>query len=235
MIHDYQHIYEEEESMSGRQPRMLLRRSLVIALYVSFLACLASLWAAGILPDNPVAIWQPVMLQHLAQHRLLVLGLPFLCLVLCYGFLRQLAGEIMTGAERHLDERQRLLRTQTHRTAYQLTRVVVLLVPALFFLAYIPWFLPQSSPPPVFALHPSRLQLIDSVNTVQGQFASHLVLLKVTASSLDAQIAFVVNDAPTPTQPGAGDLALAGGLLLVALFLLISALPLSVFVWRGES
>jgi hypothetical protein len=237
-MHEYQHRSFEDDKLVDRHPKMLLRRFLVIAFYLSFVACLAALWFTNILQTNSGPFWDLGFLHMLWVNRFFVLGVPIACLLTCYGLLRHLTSEIMTVPERYLDERQRMVRDRAHRSAFQLLKLMGLLVPACLFVPYLPWF--QSAPPTSVSISPLVSFYVDSILDtsilpLKGPAISggepHGILF-----SLHSNLLAISDLSPTQTSgPDSTDIMFVGGILLFSLFLLLSALPMSVLAWKGEN
>lgn len=218
-------------------------RLLVLAFYTGFLTCLAALWFSGTLLSAPDGLLSSVFLQFMADHRLLVLSVPVVMLVACYLGLRHLTGEIMTVPERYLDERQKMLRDQAHRSAFKLVKLACLLIPCGFLLPHLPWF---NHSTPVVAQVP--LASVQGLEFITMTDASHwttfytapgaiLYRLKGPGVSLHIMpnttpIAQAIG--PTIAPASTTEIAVAGGLLLLCLFLVASALPMTTLAWKGK-
>jgi hypothetical protein len=234
-MHRHQQLaIDETGPLLHRRPSLVLRRFLVIALYLSFFACLAALWLSGTLLGNPDDTFLPAwLLQGMATHRLFVLIVPFVSLVACYGAVRHITGEIMAVPERYLDERQRMVRDQAHRSAFKIIKLACLFIPALLLVQYIPW-LHRASP---------TLQLN---SFVQGRmftdYVATIVRADASAHALKPQPAlyFIVtpHTLASPVQQVVSassiEIACAGGMLVLCLLVLISAVPMSVLAWKRQ-
>ena len=98
------------------------RRLLVIALCLSYLACIAGLWFVG----DVLGPSRDILGQQIGNGRFVLLAVPLAVLCVCYLRLRCIMGEIMQLSGKKLDERQRLVRDQAHRTAYKIIAVLCL-------------------------------------------------------------------------------------------------------------
>lgn len=218
-------------------------RLLVLAFYTNFLACLAALWFSGTLLSAPDGLLSPLFLQFMADHRLLVLSVPVAILVVCYLGLRHLTGEIMTVPERYLDERQKMLRDQAHRSAFKLVKLACLLISCGFLLPHLPWF---NHATPVVVQTPiaystslkydaimANLQMVHFYNRSGVPLGSVSYPSHVTVFSLrTVPITQIIY--PTIAPASTTEIAVAGGLLLLCLLLVASALPMTTLAWKGK-
>lgn len=227
-IEDLDELEDAGES-KHRRFMLWLGRSLVITLVLSFLACLAAFWFSGTLLSAPDHLLPMAFLQALASQRLLVLSAPAVCLVICYVALRSLTSGIMVVPERYLDERQKMLRDQAHRSAFQVIKFACLLIPCGFLVPHLPWFSqPASSVPPgVFYSQPlTTMQIIGTQGMKAGSY--HNVVVFPTITWRLFQFEPVIPPATT------AEIVLACVLLLLSLFLIASALPMAVLAWKGK-
>jgi hypothetical protein len=179
-----------------------------------------------------------LFLKTLAANRLLVLCLPVACLIACYSALRALTAEIMAVPERYLDERQKMVRDQAHRSAFKIIQFASVLIPVAFVLPHLPWF---NTPAPNVAPHPTIFGNVVVFHAQEDQVTTYILaesrrmywsrvgLVGVTDKGSLAQPASLQPAASTP------EIALAGGLLLLALILVVSALPMTVLAWKGKA
>lgn len=222
------------EEKQDRRATVWVGRSLVIGLGLSFLACLAALWLSGTLLSAPDHLLPMAFLRTLAANRILLLCAPVASLVICYAALRSLTVEVMAVPERYLDERQKMLRDRAHRSAFKMIKFVCLLIPCGFLLPHLPWFNQTAPVPPPAAVplvsYTIKLQSI-SLHVVSGNNGA-IVFYMADAHPLQ----WTAQPAPPPAVPSAttAEVALAGGLLLLGLFLMASALPMAVLAWKGE-
>ena len=251
--HEYEHEREHGESEEGsklgedaveisdideaqaRHISLGRCRLLVGAFYASFLACLAALWFSGTLLSAPDGFLSFSFLQFVATHRLLVLIIPAVILVVCYALLRHLTGEIMTTPERYLDERQKMLRDQAHRSAFKVVKLACVLIPGAFLLPHLPWFnqpapvvpVTMGNPYPMYTIMLHQVPNITSQGIIWKAGTQPGALLITT---IDQPFQNILRFAPATTT----EIALAGGLLLLCLLLVASALPMTVLAWKGE-
>ena len=214
----------------------------MVGLGLSFLACLAALWFSSTLISAPDQVLPVTFLQMLAANRLLGLCVPAVCLVICYIALRSLTGEITAVPESRLDERQKILRDQAHRSAFKIVKFACVLIPGAFLLPHLPLF-NASAPAPVLALNggieftlvrgavfnAQGDQISVLMNPGQGPMAGHWPWFRQIVLSGGYQ-------APMPaiSPANALEVGVAGGLLLVVLLLTFSALPMAVLAWKGK-
>lgn len=227
--------------MQDQRAHRRLGRVLVAALTLSFLACLLAPWLSGTLLSAPDQLLPIDFLQILAAYRVLVLCVPVICLIVCYAGLRSLTAEISTMPERLLDERQKMLRDQAQRSAFKMVKFASLLIPVGFILPHLPWFNP--SPVTPFGLSPQGgVTVYDAggfpmrvhwmgANPIRG------VRWPPTLGSHSLVITYQVQTQTGLEVPAASslELALAGGLLLLTLGLIFSALPMAVLAWKGNA
>ena len=225
-MYQHQHIMSENlDSLPTRQVPLWFCRLLVIVLTLSFVAFLVTLWLSGTLTSIPDQWSSITFIQFLGAHRLPALALPVVCLVVCYFALRHLTGEILAVPERYLDERQRMVRDQAHRSAFKLIKASCVLLPLVLVLVKLPsWLQPAPAPTPLLlytiAFSVSRSPLSQIVSSSQ-QFPLRLMVHYVNF--------LPVIPSPTPTE-----IILSACLLLLSLFLVASALPMFVLAWKGK-
>lgn len=208
-----------------------LRRLLVIALYASFLICLLTIWLSGTLFGDPAQVLQPWLLQMIDVYRTFMLIASALLLLVFYSLLRHTTGEIMVMPERYLDERQKVIRDQAHRSAFTFVKFACCLIPALLFIQH--FLLKQSAITvyPMLQVVAPRISgnsvIVSSINPLPS---SGFVLTQGAGNVLR----HVTVWAPQPAilQASPLEIALAAIVLLLCLLLLISALPMSVLAWK---
>jgi hypothetical protein len=248
----------DEPAEERPQPR-LWRRLLVSALYLSFFACLVSLSLTGAFFGGPTSVLSGWLMSIMENNHVVLLLAPLLSLLVCAVAIRLVAGETMTAPERYLDERQKMVRDQAHRSAYSILKPICFLV----FLGFVVQraFWPASSPPTTTTafsatalrgnrllqggLMPYQFQLTPSmVNAIHAISLNQKGITHVWTSSswlsvqyLPPPIYFVGQHLPPPTpwfnEPTG--MALLYGVLLISLFLIITSLPMSVAVWRDRA
>lgn len=230
-------IDELMNEVRTRRTMLWLGKGLVVGFVLCLLASVAAFWFSGVLLSPPDQLLPIIFLKTLATNRLLVLCVPVICLGACYIALRSLTAEIMGMPERYLDERQKMIRDQAHRSAFKIIKFASVLIPVAFVLPHLPWFntpAPAITAPPailgkVVVFHAQGDQATTFILTGPGQvYWSHVGLVGVAARLPSAQSAQQPN-ASTP------EIALAGGLLLLALILVVSALPMAVLAWKGKA
>jgi|GEM_PF-2854850 len=237
-------VTEEEDTMAQREPSLWIRRLLVIAFYLSVLACLLAIWLTGTLLGDPAQILPLWLLQSVAAHRVFVLGIPFACLLACYEFIRHATGDIMAVPERFLDERQKMVRDRAHRSAFTLVKLVCCLIPLLLLAQYL-WLRQLASAPPAALMQQSFYTVFvpNSGLAQELQLAQAAQELKQPPHSpVEMQWFAATNVRPfnqlttqTPVAPAStAEIALAAGILLLCLYLLFSALPMTVIAWKRQ-
>lgn len=233
-MQEYQEISIDETDAFINRPTSLGRAHLlVLAFILSVGACFAAVWFSGILLSAPDQLLGSSFLQFVADYRLFVLLVPAICLVACYALLRSLTREIMGVPERYLDERQRALRDQAHRSAFKLTKLAGMLALVCLLVPHLPWFnATQTAYSSSAFMHakdvsPMTLAAIQSVSST-GKPLTPIMLFRWSASSI-----------PFKYEPlraiSTTDIILASVLLLLCVWLLASALPMCVLAWKGKS
>lgn len=223
-MYEYQEMMIEElEGLENQNASRWPGRLLVAALILSALACLTALWFSGTLLSAPEHMMPDAWLQFIADHRLLVLLVPAMCLAVCYITLRSLTREIMAVPERYLDERQHMLRDQAHRSAFKIIKLACALIPACFLFSRLPWF---NSAPTVSSLYTEIIY--------PGAYTFHQSPQYVSSLGTGNTYLFFFPFKATVVPASSIEIALAGGLLLLGLLLVVSALPMCVLAWKGK-
>lgn len=223
-------LLDEVEGIRDHRATLRLGRGLVLGLGLSFVACLAALWLTGTLISAPMQVVPLTFLQMLAANRIPVLLVPVVCLGVCYIGLRSLTAEIVAVPEYRLDERQKALRDQAHRSAFKLIQFACFLIPCGFLLFHLPWFSPAAPAPAVPPTWVASLYSSDGNPIVLsphgGYIAQHVHIQYVRLDS-----ASVMRLTPASTL----EIVVAAGVLLVGLLLMVSALPMAVLAWKGRA
>ena len=155
------------------------RRLLMIALCLSYLACIAGLWFIGDVLGSPHDIFG----QQIGNGCFVLLIVPLAVLCVCYLRLRRIMGEIMELSGKKLDERQRLVRDQAHRAAYKI--IAVLCLGILVYFGIHSMLVAAVPPHPVTAsIHPVAV--------------SHTVNFIVVSRTSDLHVSYIV----PPKQSG---------------------------------
>lgn len=230
MYENPQMKFENLEDVPGFRPACHSGRCLVVAFFASFVAFLVALWLTGIFTSNPTWLffppWSSLSLFAL-RNRWLVLVLPAIALACCYLALRWRTGEIMAVPDRYLDERQRMVRDQAHRSAFRLLKFSVVLLPLALILVKLQSTALQT-PGYVSIVRPLFLALAGQSSS--GHMATGFTIM------VQSQTGFFYLS-PSRIQivsPSTPEIALAGGLLLLCLLLLFSALPMAILAWKGK-
>lgn len=254
---------DEENPITQHEPSLRTRRLLVIAFYLSVFACLLAIWLSGTLFGNAGQVLPHWLFRGAAAHRVSILSASCICLLVWYAILRHVTGDIMAVPERYLDERQKMVRDQAHRSAFRLVKLFCCLIPLLlmaqYFLPRQPAPAPTPTPAPLVAAasmqttilytsvlpDPSitqRLHLVQaaqelkrSPHTSVGTFWFTSIYLKpgyqLTIHQMIIRTPPITHIPPVPPASTA-EIALAVGVLLLCLYLLFSALPMSVIAWK---
>jgi hypothetical protein len=263
---DHQEIsmFESDEAPYQRPP-LLLKRLLVVMLYLSFIACLVALWLTNTIFGNPsLPDW---LIQAIASNRNAILIAPLVCLMTCYLTMRHVTSEIMACPERYLDERQKMVRDQAHRYAYRIIKLACLLVPLFFCLHNMlsptqPGFVPASLAPirpmaisgSIVIVRPDQPVNMSPIalTVYMDQTTSHITNLNpvpgetmIWAPAHPGTMTyppapFKDLQQPAPISPtlwpnDPASMALYYGTLLLCLFLMASVLPMTIVAWKGRS
>lgn len=218
----------KEDALEERQEQratLRLGRALATGLGLSFLACLSAIWFSGTLLSAPDQIVPVGFLQMVAGNRVLILCAPVICLVICYASLRALTADVMAVPEYLMDERQKMLRDQAHRSAFKVVKFASFLIPVGLILPHLPWFNLPASPAGPVAVHDIFVFRADR-HMFWGNHRSPIQVFSVLDQSLPS--------APLITPASMPEIVLAGGLLVLALILVFSALPMAVLAWKGR-
>ena len=222
---------EELELLQDRRSTLRVGRGLIVGLVLSFLASLAALWLSSTLLSAPDQLLPLAFLQVLAANRILVLSVPVVCLVICYVGLRSLTSEIMAVPERSLDERQKMLRDQAHRSAFKVIKFTSVLIPVGFLLPHLPWFNSPTAPAAVGGPLGSI-----AIYDPQGKAAIIFEPGNLWVEHFHRVVPIVSNLATSAIQPASTlEIVFAAGLLLVGLLLTLSALPMAALAWKGNA
>ncbi|HET8840806.1 MAG TPA: hypothetical protein VFN35_05030 [Ktedonobacteraceae bacterium] len=209
---------DRDDEFQSRQAVLWPGRLLLIGFWGSMLVCLAALWFSGTLLSAPDQLLSKTLLQFIAIHRLLALLGPAVGLVLCYGALRFMTHEILGVRERYLDERQKMLRDQAHRSAFKLVKIACLVIAGAILLPHLPWF--HTSAPAIS----SPAWVLINPQTTNPQATLGVTMWQIERVPLMPSIAQATNT----------EILCAGMLLFLCLWLIASALPMSVLLWKGK-
>ena len=104
------------EFFAEERPGRTERRFLVIGLFLSYIGCLATMWYIWNAPRQAFdTFW-----LSFAQSRFTLIILPILTLSIFYFSVCQITRDVIGWGVKNLDERQRMVRDQAHRTAYKI-------------------------------------------------------------------------------------------------------------------
>jgi hypothetical protein len=248
---EYLSTFEPDE-MSPRHSPFTIQRLVVMALSLSFAASLATCWLNWILPGSAVS-WLPGWLTLMIENqRIATLLVPLVCLLVCYGVLRAMRGDI------------KMLREQAHGSAYKLLKRACLLLPVGLLLYNMYWHAPASvSPPPArppvvyFLTYTSQLNGTNipfqpAKTNIQLQPANLLPAKRKVVLSLGggfhtvawipvgmvsvSRVLVQSHEQSTPSQWLNSPVSMGTffGTLLLSLFLMITALPMAILAWEGR-
>ncbi len=231
MYEQQQILLENTDRMHTRRASLWLCRLLIVMLYLSFVAFLAALWLSGTFGSAPTQL-SLGLVTFMELHRWIVLALPTACLGLSYVVLRYLTGEIITVPERYLDERQKMVRDQAHRSAFKLMKASCLLIPIFLVLMNLHSWTQPASPTLDWTTRAVVPHVGDGIFKVMGTGAMQKAY---TVQTLHQFIWVFIPSATPATSATSAELVLSGCLLLLCLFLIISALPMTILAWKGKS
>ena len=212
------------------------RRLLVIALCLSYLACIAGLWFIGDVLGSP----RDILGQQIGNGRFVMLVVPLAVLCVCYLRLRRIMGEIMELGGKKLDERQRLVRDQAHRTAYKI--IAVLCLGILVYFGIHSMLVAAVPPHPVTASIHSVVP--HNVNLIVVSRTSDLHVYYAAPLKQPAVIQWIAIDSSmasnVPGQmmaPAAQPIDLFGlgvyyGLFFLTIVLIVTTLPKAIIAWK---
>lgn len=255
MKHYPQPSMDEPEEVLHDKSSLFWRRCLVLALYLSFAACLLALWLTGSIIGDPGQFLPAWLMHAIENNRLSILILPLISLIACYFTLRHITSDIMGYPDRFLDERQKMVRDQAHRSAYRLIKLACLLIPLAFFLHSM---LGAGHNTPVPAQYPAGtvnnkflrvMYAVPSNLPIQIVSSPHSNLFYVFNQQANPAhviyfqsepLAFTIIQQPvavSPVSPAAwpndpSSTGLFYGVLLLCLFLMVTVLPMSILAWK---
>ncbi len=193
------------------------RRLLVIALCLSYLACIAGLWFVG----DVLGPSRDILGQQIGNGRFVLLAVPLAVLCVCYLRLRRIMGEIMQLSGKKLDERQRLVRDQAHRTAYKI--IAVLCLGILVYFGIHSMLVAAVPPYPVTtAIHTVKNIIVVSQN-------SDFSIYYAVPPKQPAVIQWI---ASTTQSIDLFSLGIYYGLFFLTVVLIVTTLPKAIIAWR---
>jgi hypothetical protein len=198
-----------DEFLPKERSRRTERRALVIGLFFSYFACLATMWYIWNAPRQAFEMFW----FSFGQSRFTLIILPMLVLSIFFFRLRQITGDIIGWGVKNLDERQRMVRDQAHRLAYKIIAFLCLFVPLYLIIQNLFTTPINASMPGVVKL--TRLQ---SANNVQ-------ILVWHTEASAQAQSIFIARNAVL-------NQGIYYTLFLLVLALIVWTLPRAIIAWR---
>jgi hypothetical protein len=223
------------------------RRVLVIALCLSYLACIAGLWFIG----DVLGSSHDILGQQIGNGRFVLLVVPLAVLCVCYLRLRRIMGEIMELSGKKLDERQRLVRDQAHRTAYKI--IAILCLGILLYFGIHSMLVAANPPAPATAtIHTKAISHAVNVIVVSGTGNSHMsyaVLTKqavgrISLSQTKDTLQWIVISSPftsdvprqivAPTTPPIDlfGLGIYYSLFFLTVVLIVATLPKAIIAWK---
>ena len=241
-------IIEPEDVLQKRSTRFM-RYLTISGLYISFFISLAALLLNWLIPAHSM-VWVPDwLIQVVENNRIATLIVPLLFLSVCYWEIRDMTGDILAIPERYLDERQRMLRDQVHRSAYKILKCACLAVPVLILLCSLLLSHPAPVQPSsnVLQIRPDTSYVTRVYEQIPSQylFIPHTPVYpksesySVIAIQPSLQTIFwqrVPDAAPQQTswlnEPK--NIGLFFSTFLISLFLAVSALPMALLAWRRK-
>lgn len=204
------------EEFSGRTKRHLL----VIGLFLSYVACLATMWYIWNAPGQAFdTFW-----LSFAQSRFTLLILPILILCGFYLSLHHITGNIIGWGSKNLDERQRMVRDQAHLSAYKIIALLCLLMPLYLILQNMLTSSHSSS-----ISYDVRLNLVPKMTLMQLQKSNGTILWTLQSGSpAQEQSIFIARNAVL-------NQGIYYCLFLLILALIVWTLPRAIIAWKERA
>lgn len=235
--------HQDPEEALPSWSSLVVHRLSILILYFSFFACLVSLLLTSPIFGEPNKILSPELILFIKKNHLSILLIPLISLLVCHLSLRYLTGQIMACPERYLDERQKMIRDSAHRRAYKIVQVACLFIPLCFFVYSLLWSALITMPSSldrtttsswsrgVILIHSSQLN-IPLKETQLGNLSLSLVDTHTENLQLTNQPLFSPPHQLFFGFDGPVDIAVYYGTFLFCLFLMITALPMSIVSWK---
>jgi hypothetical protein len=244
-------LYREkrEKDMQDERSYRTQRRLLVLGMCLGYLGCLLTLWYIW---KAPRQWWFDTFWLHIGANRFTLMLIPLIIFCACYFKLLCISGDMLRFRDRHLDERQRMVRDSAHRTAYKIVMLLCLLVP--LYLAAQGLFIskPAATPPttspnyltirpaiayihfiPMMPYSSAHSRVLPPVVEWLSTAGNHWQILQV--HFVDFWQPLMVSPArPAPTAPAIAppNTSIYYGLVLLTLLLIISTLPKAIVAWQ---
>jgi hypothetical protein len=213
-------MHTPDEFITEEFPGRTKRRLLVIGLFLSYVACLATMWYIWNAPRQAFdTFW-----LSFAQSRFTLIILPILILCGFYLSLHHIAGDIIGWGVKNLDERQRMVWDQAHRSAYKIIALLCLLMPLYLILQNM-----LTSPLSSSISYDVRLNPVQKMTLMQFQKSNGIILWTLqTVYPAQEQSIFIARNA-----------ALNQGiyycLFLLILALIVWTLPRAIIAWKERA
>jgi hypothetical protein len=158
------------------------------------------------------------------QSRFTLIIIPILLLSICYFSLRHITGDIIGWGVKHLDERQRMVRDQAHRSAYKIIAFLCLFTPLYLIIQNV-----LTSPMNAGIPGNVRMNQVQIVMKSLGQNA-HSVSMWVLdpASYAQEQSLFIARNAVL-------NQGIYYCLFLLVLALIVWTLPRAIIAWKERA
>ena len=216
--HTLMHI--PDELIAEERPIRTKRRLLVIGLFLSYVTCLATMWYIWNAPRQAFdTFW-----LSFAQSRFTLIILPILILCGFYLSLYHITGNIIGWGLKNLDERQRMVRDQAHRSAYKIIALLCLLMPLYLILQNMLTSSLSSS-----ISYDVRLNLVPKMTLMKLQKSNGVVLWTLQpASPPQEQSIFIARNAVL-------NQGIYYCLFLLILALIVWTLPRAIIAWKERA
>jgi len=208
------------EFIAEERPRRTERRLFVIGLFLSYIGCLATMWYVWNAPRQSFdTFW-----LSFAQSRFTLIIIPILFLSICYFSLRHLTGDIIGWGVKNLDERQRMVRDQAHRSAYKIIAFLCLFTPLYLIVQNV-----LTSPMNAGIPGNVRMIQVQTVMSSLGQNANGIRMWVLhPASSAQEQSLFIARNAIL-------NQGIYYCLFLLVLALIVWTLPRAIIAWKERA
>jgi hypothetical protein len=201
-----------DEFIHEERSRKTERRMLVIGLFFSYVASLATMWYIWNAPRQAFDLFW----FSFGQSRFTLIVLPILILCIFYFRLRQITGDIMGWGVKNLDERQRMVRDQAHRFAYKIIAFLCLFAPLYLIIQNLLTSPINTNIPGIMKL--TRLQTTNSIQ----------ILVWRPESSAQLQSIFIARNAIL-------NQGIYYSLFLLVLALIVWTLPRAIIAWKERA
>jgi hypothetical protein len=150
------------------------------------------------------------------QSRFTLIILPILILSICYFSLRHITGDIIGWGVKYLDERQRMVRDQAHRSAYKIIALLCVFTPLYLIIQNV-------------LTSPINASISGNARMIQSQTANGISLL-ITHPDSPAQVQSIFIARNAILNQG-----IYYCLFLLILALIVWTLPRAIIAWKERA